>query len=167
MNYQYIEQLLERYFECQTTLQEEQILRSFFAQEDVPGHLLQYAELFQFEAEACKETLGDDFDQRIIVMVEGEEKHEEKAAKARVVRLMPRFTPFFKAAALVAIALTIGNATERALSDQAEEGSEDAVAVDPYIKSGDIRSTLRVKDVSQAETKTASDTIFTVVKDNF
>lgn len=163
MNYQYIEQLLERYFECQTTLQEEQILRSFFAQEDVPGHLLQYAELFQYEVEASNVTLGEDFDQRIIAMVEGSEEKEEK--KARVIKLKPRFAPFFKAAALVAIALTIGNATERALNDQSEEGGEAAVAVDPYIKASDIRSTLRVKDVSQAETKTTSDSIFSVVKE--
>ena len=33
MNYQYIEQLLERYWDCQTTLEEEQILRSFFKQD--------------------------------------------------------------------------------------------------------------------------------------
>ena len=41
MDYKYIEQLLESYFDCRTTLQEEQILRSFFSQEDVPAHLIQ------------------------------------------------------------------------------------------------------------------------------
>ena len=45
MNYQYIEQLLERYWDCQTTLEEEQILRSFFKQEDVPAHLMPYGVL--------------------------------------------------------------------------------------------------------------------------
>ena len=34
MDYKYIEQLLERYWEGETTLQEEAILRAFFSQED-------------------------------------------------------------------------------------------------------------------------------------
>lgn len=160
MNYQYIEQLLERYFECQTTLQEEQILRSFFAQEDVPGHLLQYVDLFKWETEAVEERLGEDFDQRVLAMV------EEMKPKARVVKMHHSFAPFFRAAAVVAIALTIGNATERAISEQDEENVDAAVAVDPYIKSSDIRSTLRVKDVSQAEMKTTNDSVFSVVTDN-
>ena len=44
MDYKYIEQLLERYWNCQTALEEERILRSFFSQEDVPAQLLQYKE---------------------------------------------------------------------------------------------------------------------------
>ena len=31
MDYKYIEQLLERYWQCETTLQEENILRAFFS----------------------------------------------------------------------------------------------------------------------------------------
>ena len=48
MDYKYIEQLLDRYFRAETTLQEEQILKSFFAQgaEDMPQDLQQYAPLF-------------------------------------------------------------------------------------------------------------------------
>ena len=30
MDYKYIEQLLERYWNCETSLEEEQILRAFF-----------------------------------------------------------------------------------------------------------------------------------------
>ena len=40
MDYKYIEQLLERYWEGETTLQEEAILRAFFSQEDVPAGLM-------------------------------------------------------------------------------------------------------------------------------
>ena len=32
MDYKYIEQLLERYWKCETTLEEEEILRMFFSQ---------------------------------------------------------------------------------------------------------------------------------------
>ena len=39
MDYRFIEQLIERYFACETSLQEEQILKTFFTQdvEQVPG----------------------------------------------------------------------------------------------------------------------------------
>lgn len=36
MDYKYINQLLERYWRCETSLEEEDILRSFFSQKDVP-----------------------------------------------------------------------------------------------------------------------------------
>ena len=36
MNYKYIDQLLERYWNCETSIQEEQILRAFFQQEEIP-----------------------------------------------------------------------------------------------------------------------------------
>ena len=47
MDYKYIEQLLERYWECKTTTQEEQILHAFFSQEDIPESLVQYRETQQ------------------------------------------------------------------------------------------------------------------------
>ena len=55
MDYKYIEQLLERYWECQTTLEEEAILRTFFRQEDVPASLLPYRQLFVEEDEMAQE----------------------------------------------------------------------------------------------------------------
>ena len=51
MDYKYIEQLLERYWEGETTLQEEAILRTFFSQPDMPDHLRKYQPLFSMEKE--------------------------------------------------------------------------------------------------------------------
>ncbi|MBR1520299.1 MAG: anti-sigma factor [Bacteroidaceae bacterium] len=165
MDYKYIEQLIESYFDCQTTLQEEQILRSFFAQEDVPAHLARYAALFQYETEAKDEVLGEDFDQRIMAQIREEEQREAEVQqpKAHIVQLSTRhFTPFFKAAAVVAMALTIGRAAEHAIGEQEAEENMDVIAVDPYIKSGDVLQTIRIKDVSQAEVKAKNDSIITV-----
>jgi hypothetical protein len=105
MDYKYIEQLLDRYFECETTLQEEQILKAFFAQgtDGMPEHLAQYAPLF--EELGRKDTLGSDFDDRIIAMTK-----EQTIVKARVVSLKERLRPLFAAAAMVAIILTLGGA---------------------------------------------------------
>ena len=114
MDYKYIEQLLDKYFECQTTLEEEQILRAFFAQENVPAHLLQYRELFVSQAFGKNaESLGTDFDERILSIIGAEKKEKEvKHVVARKVSLNKRLRPLYKAAACVAIVLAIGQAAQ-------------------------------------------------------
>lgn len=106
MDYKYIEQLIERYFQCETTLEEENILRSFFSQEDVPVWLLKYQTLFNYETQQ-DEPLGDAFDERIMALIE-----QGEPVKARVLTLTQRLKPLFKAAAVVAIVLTLGNAAQ-------------------------------------------------------
>ena len=105
MDYKYIEQLLERYWEGETTLQEEAILRAFFSQEDVPASLMKYKSLFDCGLQ--EETLSDDFDARILSSI-----GQEEEPKAKIVTLASRLKPLFKAAAIVAILLTIGNAAQ-------------------------------------------------------
>ena len=106
MDYKYIEQLLERYWQGETTLQEEAILRAFFSQDDVPASLMKYKSLFDCGLQ--EETLGDYFYARILDSI-GE---DEKEPKAKVVTWTSRLMPLFKAAAVVAILLTIGNAAQ-------------------------------------------------------
>ena len=113
MDYKYIDQLLERYWRGETSLQEEEILRTFFSQEDIPAALLPYRDLFVYEQnEKEMEKLGDDFDQRILGMIQ-----EDEPVKARVITMRHRLMPLFKAAAVVAILLTLGNAMQAAFSD--------------------------------------------------
>jgi len=50
-----IEQLLEKYFEATATVAEEEMLREYFAKEDVPLHLKGYAPMFQYFSEAKEE----------------------------------------------------------------------------------------------------------------
>ena len=107
MDYKYIEQLLERYWEGETTLQEEAILRAFFSQDDVPANLMKYKSLFDCGLQ--EETLGDDCDARILDSIGAEDTQEPKA---KIVTLASRLKPLFKAAAIVAILLTIGNAAQ-------------------------------------------------------
>ena len=104
MDYKYIEQLLERYWQGETTLQEETILKTFFSQPDIPEDLRKYSALFTYEAEKA-EGLGDDFDARMLEM-------SGEAPKAKTVTLTSRLMPLFKAAAIVAIVLTLGNAAQ-------------------------------------------------------
>ena len=111
MDYKYIEQLLERYWLCETSLEEEQSLRTFFSQENVPVSLLPYKDLFTYEQTDVEETqLGDDFDRRMLEMV-----GEAAPVKARTISIAQRLKPLFKAAAIVAIILTLGNAMQVAM----------------------------------------------------
>lgn len=110
MDYKYINQLLERYWNGETSLEEEQILRSFFSQICVPEELAKYRPLFNYEQTETKtDRLGDDFDERIMSMID---EPQEIKVKAQPIRISQRFAPLFKAAAMVAIVLTLTQAAQ-------------------------------------------------------
>ncbi len=122
MDYKYINQLLERYWRCETSLEEEGILRAFFSQEDIPAELERYRALFVYEERQKQEdVLGEEFDSRIMAIIA-----EDEPVKARVVTMPQRLRPLFKAAAVVAIILTLGNAMQVAFDDS------DADAISQY-----------------------------------
>lgn len=128
MDYKYIEQLLERYWRCETTLEEEKILRMFFAQKDVPANLLPYKDLFVYEqTETQSDALGDDFDEKMMEKIE-----VKKAVKARIIPMRQRLMPLFKAAAVVAIILTLGNAMQVAMYDKKAEPADVANIQKPH-----------------------------------
>lgn len=116
MDYKYIKQLLDRYWKCETSLAEEDILRTFFSQSTVPSELLRYRELFIY-GQLNKETdvLSDDFDERVLSVID-----EPAPVKARTITMTHRLKPFFKAAAVVAIFLTLGNAAQVSFSDDSD-----------------------------------------------
>jgi hypothetical protein len=63
MDSKQIQQLLEKYWNCETTLEEEQSLRHYFQGADVPEGLKETAELFRyFEAEKSK-ALNESFNE--------------------------------------------------------------------------------------------------------
>jgi hypothetical protein len=104
MDYKYIEQLMERYWNAETSMEEESILRSFFSQENIPAEMEQWRSLFV----ADEPKLSDDFDARILSMI----SEEAQPVKAKEVKLTQRLIPLFKAAAVVAIILTLGGALQ-------------------------------------------------------
>nr|WP_314754638.1 pyruvate ferredoxin oxidoreductase [uncultured Prevotella sp.] len=120
MDYKYINQLVERYWRCETSLEEEAILRAFFSQEDIPAELLKYKEIFCYQQQETKEdVLGEDFDKRMLARIAGPVK-----VKARMITMTDRLKPLFKAAAIVAIVLTLGNAAQVPFSEDAYPGDE-------------------------------------------
>ncbi|MDR0960938.1 MAG: hypothetical protein LBM62_00015 [Mediterranea sp.] len=106
MEYNGIEQLLERYWQGETSPEEEALLRDFFSGDAVPKHLLRYKDWFAYQLLQQAE-LGEDFDERVLAQI------ETPVVKAKRVRLTGRFFPLLKAAAVVTLMLVIGNMVER------------------------------------------------------
>ena len=49
MDYSFIDKLLERYWQCATSLEEEEMLKAFFRQKEIPQRFEQYRSLFNYE----------------------------------------------------------------------------------------------------------------------
>ncbi|HEX9649632.1 MAG TPA: hypothetical protein VGA21_03670 [Cyclobacteriaceae bacterium] len=61
-----IETLLDRYWSCVSTLEEEEELKKFFNSDEVPERFKEYENLFKyFEAEKKSSGLGDSFDREL------------------------------------------------------------------------------------------------------
>lgn len=97
--------------------------------EDILAELRRYKPLFSYEAtEAKRDVLGDEFDEKLFAAIA-----ERKPVKARVITMTQRFKPLLKAAAMVAILLTLGNAMQVPFS----KNNEDPISnYDGYYKPG-------------------------------
>lgn len=113
MDYKFIEQLLERYWECQTTIEEEEILRNFFNQENIPARFLLYKPLFTYQSQSKKEdTLDESFDEEVLARLGLNTQTTDFKPRS----ILQRFTPLLKAAAVVCFFITIGGIVDNSLS---------------------------------------------------
>lgn len=119
MDYKYIEQLLERYWNCETSLEEEQILRSFFLRKEIPAHLLRYKQFFAYQEAEKEISLGNDFDAKLLARI------EKPVVRAKRLTLRARFMPLFKAAAMIAVLFVMGTVVQRSM----ESNGTDAMSV--------------------------------------
>jgi hypothetical protein len=130
MDYKYIEQLLSRYFEATASLKEEQILKAFFAQDDeeLPEALRQYKPLF--EAMEKGDVLGTDFDDHILSLIDRQttDNSQSEVSKARIISLQERFRPLLRAAAVVAVILTLSTAINQSFRNDNVWTDEDQIA---------------------------------------
>ena len=120
MDYKYIEQLLAAYWECATTVEEERILRLFFSKTDVPAHIAHYKPLFEEISAEAAPSLGADFDERVMQSIAATAQSDTVVVKAKRVSLFSRLRPLYKAAAVVAIILTLGNAAQHSFTSNGE-----------------------------------------------
>jgi len=116
-----IEELLERYWACETTVEEEAQLRAFFNEEDVPAAWLPYKDLFVYEQRQQEACLSGDFDARVLAQIE-----EAPVVKARKVTLITRLMPMLRAAAAIALLLLMGHFLEHSFT----VGQQDIIPTD-------------------------------------
>ena len=62
MDSKHAEQLLEKYWNCETSLEEEQQLRAYFRTNDIPASMKDTAELFRYFDQESGRSVGKDFD---------------------------------------------------------------------------------------------------------
>lgn len=155
MDSEYIEQLLERYWKCETSLEEEGQLRIFFNGSNVPEHLLRYKDLFVYQQFQQHEHLGEDFDARVLAEVEA------PVVKAKRLTLAARFMPLFKAAAVVAVVLSLGNAMQHSFFSDVKE----VVAADTIGKQISAPSVALSEEVTVTHEKQMMDSLRRVEKE--
>lgn len=70
MDSEYIDELLNKYWNCETTLEEEEVLKAHFKTSTVPEPLKETAALFQYFEERRKKNLNDiSFDKQVMKKV--------------------------------------------------------------------------------------------------
>ena len=148
MDYKYIEQLLERYWNCETSLEEEQILRSFFRQKEVPAHLLRYKQLFAYQDVEKEKGLGDDFDTRILTRI------ERPVVKAQRLTMRTRFMPLFLMGTVMQHAMEGGDSDTVSVHDEYQDSTTDPqVAYEPVLPT-DTVTKITADDTSTGTGKT-------------
>lgn len=85
-DYQHISTLLEKYWESETTLEEESQLTDFFTQSEVPAEFQAFQFLFLAKAEATEPVLSKDFDLNILTMIAEENLMQ---SESKVVQMQP------------------------------------------------------------------------------
>ena len=84
MKNKHIENLLEKYFEGETSLEEEKSLRIYFTETlNIPPHLEKYQALFQFFTAEIDQALDPSFDQAVLEAIS-----EVKPIKASRIRFL-------------------------------------------------------------------------------
>ena len=114
-NIEQIKLLLARFYEGQTTPEEERLLADFFRREDVPEDLQQDKQLFLLLAQTSDQEMPQDIAEEITAFVNnlGQTKiqpliPEDKQRKGVIFRLKTPPKMWYRVAATVAILLAIG-----------------------------------------------------------
>lgn len=82
-----IGQLLEKYWNCETSLEEEQVLRSYFNGPNVPDQLKDAAELFRFFENERRRALTSEFDNDLMRSVKKTERKTKIVSMVRWVQV--------------------------------------------------------------------------------
>ena len=87
-----MQQLLDKYWEGDTSLEEERQLKAFFQQEELPAEFRPFQGLFQYFKEGPSGELPADFSDQLIQQLSEEPSTPKETAKVRSLRT-PVFLP--------------------------------------------------------------------------
>ncbi|MCH2082455.1 MAG: hypothetical protein MK226_08695 [Saprospiraceae bacterium] len=108
MDYKHIETLVDKYFEGETSLQEETQLKDYFTKEHIHPSLEMYQGLFQYWVDESQVTLDDAFDIALLEKIEAQEAADSSASakpkKGKVILLRTRM--LYRVAAAIALVMT-------------------------------------------------------------
>ena len=76
MDYNRITSLLDKYWECATTIEEERELRHFFSAETLPPELCPYKAWFRTSDAETLPPLGKEFDLKVLQRIDREKKRQ-------------------------------------------------------------------------------------------
>lgn len=95
MDYNKIKILLEKYWNCETTLEEESILQEYLSGTDIPEDLKEFAPLFQYYKSQREVRTSNGFEERVIKEI----KSKEQKGKRKYLNI------YYKSAAAVILIL--------------------------------------------------------------
>lgn len=100
--YESIRFLLNKYWNCETSLEEEKQLKNFFSSNDIPEDLQKYAPLFKdYKENQLSIRLDNDFVKRLEAAIHQKEKEKQYIT-------ISIFAPVLKIAASILITITLG-----------------------------------------------------------
>jgi len=115
MNYKKIQELLDKYWNCESTLEEEEMLRSYFSNEEVHDDFKEYESLFKHFNEVKGSRVSNNFDDRIF------EKVEKRQAKRRYLGIFTKVA----AAILLILSFVVINQRYKMVKDKATQVVQD------------------------------------------
>ncbi len=74
MDYNKINTLLEKYWNCETTLEEESLLRKYLSASDIPADLKEISPLFQYYKSQSGLKVSKGFEEKVLNEIESKEK---------------------------------------------------------------------------------------------
>jgi len=93
-----VEILLERYWNCVSTVEEENELKTLFNEKDIPDTLMQSAALFKYFEEQKSASLDEKFNEEIVEKI----KHQQSP---KVRKLNTSFQNYMRVAAVILVVL--------------------------------------------------------------
>ena len=153
MNWQVIEELLEKYYEGETTLREERLLKEWLGRDDVPAHLMAERDQFLYmETQGKMGVLEGQFDDRVL-------KEISEPPLAKMVSLNRPWIYWISGAAataLIVVAILVQfNPFGKTISDTYTDPSlayEEAKKVMLFVSSKLNRGTENIKKVEKFDT---------------